>query len=175
MTISSIIQILIVLIFITITPTVQFPTQLHKIQNKNCNFQTNIGPIKNELYSRPITRLFAKNWWDNDLPNILGINPLEAAIIFGILYYLYGPNVLYEYVREAGLAFGKYAPIIKDVTLDVYNEFRENLEENRELEMLKKQGIDTSNFPKRTTNIFERFQQAYEVYNCTKKNRTEHI
>jgi hypothetical protein len=54
-----------------------------------------------------------KQWWEDDLPNILGINPLEAAVIFGALYYLYGPNVLYEYARSAGNAFGTYAPIIK--------------------------------------------------------------
>ena len=44
--------------------------------------------------------------------------------------------LLYFYI---GNAFGKYAPIIKDVTFDVYNEFKEFLEENRELELLAKQ------------------------------------
>jgi hypothetical protein len=46
--------------------------------------------------------LSIKAWYDDDLPNILGINPIEAAIIFGALYYFYGPTVLYEYAREAG-------------------------------------------------------------------------
>ena len=35
------------------------------------------------------------------LPNILGVNPVEGAIIFGVLYYIYGPTTLYEYAREA--------------------------------------------------------------------------
>ena len=42
-------------------------------------------------------------------------------------------------IVDVGNAFGKYAPIIKDVTFDVYNEFKEFLEENRELELLAKQ------------------------------------
>ena len=45
----------------------------------------------------------------------------------------------FNYQRNTGNAFGKYAPIIKDVTFDVYNEFKEFLEENRELELLAKQ------------------------------------
>lgn len=49
--------------------------------------------------------------FDDDLPNILGINPIEAAIIFGALYYFYGPATLYEYAREAGKFFSTYAPI----------------------------------------------------------------
>ena len=92
-------------------------------------------------------------------------HPYLSLLLFleGLLYYVYGPSVLYEYAREAGKAFGTYAPIVKDVASDVYNEFRENLEESRDLDMLKKQGVDVSNMPRRTTNLFERFQQAYEV------------
>jgi len=72
-----------------------------------------------------------KAWYEDDLPNILGINPIEAAIIFGVLYYVYGPNVLYEYAREAGKAFSTYAPIVKDVSMDIFNEFRDYFEEDR--------------------------------------------
>jgi Sec-independent protein translocase protein TatA len=103
------------------------------------------------------------NWWEDDLPNILGINPIEAAIIVGLLYYIYGPVVLYDYAREAGKAVSTFVPIIRDVTTDIFNEFRENMEENKEIEMLRKQGLDMSNYQKRTTNIFERFQTEYEV------------
>lgn len=103
------------------------------------------------------------NWWDDDLPNILGINPIEAAILFGILYYVYGPVVLYDYAREAGKAVSTFVPIIRDVSTDIFNEFRENMEENKEMDELRKQGVDLSNYRKRTTNIFERFQAELEV------------
>ena len=109
------------------------------------------------------SRLNMGNWWEDDLPNILGINPIEAAIIVGLLYYIYGPVVLYDYAREAGKAVSTFVPIIRDVTTDIFNEFRENMEENKEIEMLRKQGLDMSNYQKRTTNIFERFQTEYEV------------
>ena len=58
-----------------------------------------------------ITVLYITNWFDDSLPNILGINPIEAAILFGGLYYLYGPETLYDYAREAGKAFATYAPL----------------------------------------------------------------
>jgi hypothetical protein len=80
---------------------------------------------------RAITRLKIKAWYEDDLPNILGINPIEAAIIFGVLYYVYGPNVLYEYAREAGKLFSTYAPIVRDVSFDIFNEFRDYFEEER--------------------------------------------
>ena len=38
--------------------------------------------------------------FDDDLPNFLGINPLEAAFVGGVLYYVYGPTTLYEYARS---------------------------------------------------------------------------
>jgi hypothetical protein len=104
-----------------------------------------------------------KNWWDDDLPNILGINPLEAAVIFGALYYFYGPTTLYDYAKEAGKFVSTYAPIVKDVSFDIFNEFRDYLEEDKEREALKKSGIDITNLPRRTTNIIERFQQSYAV------------
>ena len=62
-------------------------------------------------------------WYQDDLPNILGINPLEAAVIFGALYYYYGPTTLYKYTREAGVFFSTYAPIVKDVVTDIVAEF----------------------------------------------------
>ena len=113
---------------------------------------------------KPLITLEMKPWWEDDLPNILGINPLEATVIFGILYYLYGPNVLYEYARTAGNAFGKYAPVVKDAAFGVYNEFKDFLEENRELELLAQQGVDISNIPRKTTNIIERFKEAYDGF-----------
>jgi hypothetical protein len=64
-----------------------------------------------------------KQWWEDDLPNILGINPLEAAVIFGALYYFYGPTILYEYAREAGRLVSTYSPIVRDVSLNIFNEF----------------------------------------------------
>lgn len=92
-------------------------------------------------YRYNVTKLYVKQWWEDDLPNILGINPFEAAIIFGVLYYIYGPNVLYEYARDAGKFVSTYAPIVKDVSLDIFNEFKDYLEEDREREMLSKQGF----------------------------------
>ena len=107
--------------------------------------------------------LSIKNWWDDDLPNILGINPIEAAIIFGALYYFYGPTVLYDYAREAGKFFSTYAPVVRDVSTDIFYEFRDYMEEEKEREMLRKSGVDIDMMPRRTTNILERFQQSLEV------------
>jgi hypothetical protein len=80
-------------------------------------------------------------WYDDDLPNILGINPIEAAVIGGALYYFYGPTVLYEYAREAGRLFSTYAPVVKSISQDIFFEFRDYLEEDRERESLRKQGV----------------------------------
>jgi hypothetical protein len=102
-------------------------------------------------------------WGDEDLPNILGINPIEGAILAAALYYFYGPNTLYEYAREAGKFVSTYAPIVKDISLDIFNEFRDYLEEDRERGLLSKSGVDIGNMPRRTTNIIERFQQGLEV------------
>lgn len=90
-----------------------------------------------------------------------------------MLYYVYGPNILYEYARGAGKAFGTYGPIVKDVAFDVYNEFTEFLEENREFELLRKQGVDISDMPRKTTNIIERFQEAYEGFTDMTSNTKE--
>lgn len=97
------------------------------------------------------------------MPIDLHRNPIEAAIIFGALYYFYGPDVLYEYAREAGKLFSTYAPVVKDVSLDLYNEFRDYLEENRERELLRKAGVDIDKIPRKTTNALERFQAGLEV------------
>ena len=98
---------------------------------------------------------FGKPWWDDDLPNILGINPLEAAVIFGALYYFYGIDTLYEYARDAGKAFSTYAPIIKEATTNIYTEIVDFLEEDRQRNVLRDQGVDVDSIPRRTTNIFE--------------------
>lgn len=117
---------------------------------------------------RKETRLY-KAWYDDDLPNILGINPIEAAIIGGALYYFYGPNTLYEYAREAGRLFSTYAPVVKSVSLDIFSEFRDYLEEDRERESLRKQGIDLTNLPRRTSNIIERVQGAMSLLDQSTK------
>lgn len=102
-------------------------------------------------------------WWEDELPNIFGINPLEAAVVFGALYYFYGPTTLYEYAREAGRLFSTYAPVVKDISLDIFYEFREYLEEDRERARLEKSGVDISRMPRRTTNVIERFQESLAV------------
>lgn len=104
-----------------------------------------------------------KGWWEDDLPNILGINPIEAAIVFGALYYFYGPTILYDYAREAGKLFSTYAPVVKDVTMDLFYEFREYFEEDKERDELRKLGIDVDSTPRRTTNAIERFQNSFQV------------
>eukprot|EP01031_Cornospumella_fuschlensis_P029085 gene29085-35102_t len=111
------------------------------------------------------TVLFFYNtpWYQDDLPNILGINPIEASIIFGVLYYFYGPNVLYEYARGAGKLFATYAPIIQQVSTDIFYEFRDYFEEDREREALRKAGIDISKMPRRTSNLIERVQESFST------------
>ena len=109
------------------------------------------------------TSLMMKQWWEDDLPNILGINPLEAAVIFGALYYFYGPTVLYEYAREAGRFVSTYSPIVRDVSLNIFNEFKEYFDEDQEREKLRKAGVDVSNLPRSTTNIIERFQEGLKL------------
>ena len=59
--------------------------------------------------------LFGSSYGSEDLPNILGINPFEAAFIFGVLYYVFGADTIYEYAREAGRLFSQYAPVVKDL------------------------------------------------------------
>ena len=109
------------------------------------------------------TMILSKSWFDDDLPNILGINPLEAAFIFGLLYYFYGSAALYDFARDAGKAFSTYGPIVKQAAEDIFYEFRDYLEEERERDELRKAGVDVDSLPRRTTNIIERFQQSMEV------------
>ena len=62
-----------------------------------------------------------------------------------------------------GKLFSTYAPIVKDMSVDIFNEFRDYLEENRERELLRKEGVDVDSVARRTTNIIERFQQGISV------------
>jgi len=124
-----------------------------------------IGRVKiKQIKTTIVTKSYMKNWWEDDLPNILGINPIEAAIIFGTLYYFYGPNVLYEYAREAGKFVSTYAPVVKDVSFNIFNEFKDFLEEDRERNLLSKSGVDISKLPRRTSNIIERFQDGLSSF-----------
>ena len=103
-------------------------------------------------------------WYQDDLPNILGINPLEAAVIFGALYYFYGPTVLFDYTREAGKFFSTYAPVVKEITTDIFYEFRDYFDESKEREELEQAGIDVEAMLRRTTNIIERFQESLDSF-----------
>ena len=107
--------------------------------------------------------MIGKPWWEDDLPNILGINPIEAAVIFGVLYYVYGSAVLYEYAREAGKLFSTIAPVVKDVSTNLFNEFREYFEEDRERDAMRKSGVDIDSIPRRTSNVIERVQTGLQV------------
>lgn len=128
------------------------------------NYPLHVSP--SSLSSLPTSTLVTAltPWYQDDLPNILGINPLEAAVIFGALYYFYGPTTLYKYTREAGVFFSTYAPIVKDVVSDIFNEFRDYLDEDREREDLKNAGVNIDNIPRRTTNIIERFQDSLDTF-----------
>ena len=107
--------------------------------------------------------MIGKPWWEDDLPNILGINPIEAAVIFGALYYVYGSAVLYEYAREAGKLFSTIAPVVKDVSTNLFSEFREYFEEDRERDAMRKSGVDIDSIPRRTSNVIERVQTGLQV------------
>eukprot|EP01038_Epipyxis_sp_PR26KG_P006429 gene6429-8847_t len=133
--------------------------------NYACSIIQQNHRFKCPYYQSRSTPLYLKAWYEDDLPNILGINPIEAAIIFGALYYFYGPDVLYDYTRQAGKLFSTYAPIVKELSIDIFNEFRDYLEENRERELMKKSGIDVDSMARRTTNIIERFQQGLSAFN----------
>jgi len=100
-------------------------------------------------------------WWEDDLPNLFGINPIEAAVLFGVLYYFYGSETLYEYAREAGRLFSTYAPIVKDISLDIFKEFRDYFEEDRDRAALRRAGVDLDKIPRKTTNIIEKFQTTF--------------
>jgi hypothetical protein len=104
-----------------------------------------------------------KAWWDDELPNILGINPIEAAVLFGALYYIYGPQVLYDYAKEAGKVVSTYAPVIRDVSMNLYYEFKDYFEEDKERDEMRKAGFDIDDIPRRTSTVVQRVQSAYQV------------
>ena len=110
--------------------------------------------------------------FDDDLPNILGINPVEAAFIFGLLYYFFGSETIYEYAREAGRLFSTYAPVVKDVTMDLSKEFGDYFEENRERELMRKAGVDVDKVPRRTSNVIERFQEGMKAQEVVQEETT---
>ena len=136
-------------------------TDLRRSSTSNNNAASKVFVPKH--FVRSSGPLFVGNWWEDDLPNILGINPFEAALLFGALYKFYGPSVLYEFAREAGKLFSTYAPIVRDLSLDIFNEGKDYLEEDRDRELLRKGGVDVENMPRKTTNIIERFQAGMEV------------
>lgn len=98
-----------------------------------------------------------------DLPSLFGINPIEAAVLFGVLYYIYGPNVLYDYAKEAGKFVGTYGPVVSDLSKNIFFEFRDYFEENKERDLLKKQGFNVESLPRRTTNIIDRFTESMKL------------
>lgn len=116
--------------------------------------------------------LLNKSFLDDDLPNILGINPIEAAVIAAICYALYGPDALYEFAREIGSFIGKYAPVIQGIATDIYKEFREYFDEDQERDLLKKQGFNMDNIPRRTSNALERIVQSFEAMTSSDKNKS---
>ena len=120
--------------------------------------------FKKTLNRQTSTKVMAYAPWDDDLPNLFGINPIEAALIGAVLYYVYGPEELYSYAREAGKFVSTYFPIVKDLTLNIFNEFKDYIDEDRQRDDMKKRGIDLSNFPRRTTNILERIQQNLAMF-----------
>ena len=75
----------------------------------------NLGQCSSTGKSATSLSLFGSSYGNEDLPNILGINPFEAAFIFGVLYYIFGADTIYEYAREAGRLFSQYAPVVKDL------------------------------------------------------------
>ena len=137
----------------TITSNNQIPIVSSKLYFKN---PSNHSPRRKEFSLNIVS--------EEDLPNILGINPLEAAALFGVLYYIYGPKELYSYAREAGKFAATYLPVIKDLAVNIYNEFKEYIDEDRERDELKKRGMDITNFPRRTTNLIERVQESLNMF-----------
>jgi hypothetical protein len=143
--------------------------------NKPCTSHhiSSVVGSTSRVNSRRSTALSVGNWWEDDLPNILGINPFEAALLFGALYKFYGPGVLYEFAREAGKLFSTYAPIVRDLSLDIFNEGKDYLEEDRDRELMRKSGVDVENMPRKTTNIIERFQAGMEAQELAAKGNPD--
>lgn len=118
--------------------------------------------------SKPLTTYNRRNlelyeFGQDDLPNLFGVNPIEATVLFTFAYYVLGPEKLYEYAREAGRLFSTYFPIVQQAVTDIVYEFRDYLEEDRERSSLSKAGIDISILPRKTTNLFARMQKSLEV------------
>jgi len=134
-----------------------------------------LGRFQTPFVSAPVRKQTALSaaWWEDDLPNLFGINPIEASILLGALYYFYGSEVLYDYAREAGRLFSTYAPIVKDVSLDIFTEFRDYLEEDRERAALRKSGVDIGSMPRRTTNIIEKFQETLKTFSPDDKSSSD--
>jgi hypothetical protein len=126
--------------------------------------QTIVIQTRNKIltYDTKLMSLY-KPFWEDDLPNLFGINPIEASLIFGFLYYLYGPEALYDYAREAGKFVSTYVPIVRDLSINVFNEFKDYIEEDRQRDDLKKRGVDISRIPRRTTNVIERVQESFAM------------
>jgi len=101
---------------------------------------------------------------ENILPNLFGIDPIEASIIFGVLYYIFGPTALYGLAKDAGRLFSTYYPIAKEVSTNIYEEFKEYFEEDKERDLLRKQGFNIDRLPRRTSTIIQRFTETYEVF-----------
>ena len=77
--------------------------------------------LKNVINRQPNRKQFSLyGLTDEDLPNLLGINPIEAAVLFGFLYYVYGPEELYNYAREAGKFAGRFLYVYYLYLLDYY-------------------------------------------------------
>lgn len=115
----------------------------------------------------PASSTALRGVFDDDLPNLAGINPVEATFILGVLYYFFGSETIYEYAREAGRLFTTYVPIVKDLTFDISREFRDYFEENRERDLMRKAGVDVDKVPRRTSNVIERFQEGLKTQQDT--------
>jgi hypothetical protein len=135
-----------------------------RIQFNKYGITKQIDLVKKKKYHISLHMSGYRPFWEDDLPNLFGINPIEASVLFGILYYLYGPEELYGYAREAGKFFSTYVPIIRDLAVSIFNEFKDYIEEDRQRDEMAKRGVDLTNFPRRTTNIVERIQESLTMF-----------
>ena len=117
--------------FIATTWTSAFlfvPQQHHRMTSSPCHRWKNVPTLPRHSSTENLGQsssstgkstsslsVFGSSYGNEDLPNILGINPFEAAFIFGVLYYVFGADTIYEYAREAGRLFTQYAPVVKDL------------------------------------------------------------
>lgn len=144
-----------------VNPSFKYDSKALVEQKKLTLSEGQIGILSTRNKLRPLYSLIGPG---EDLPNLLGINPIEAAAIFGILYYIYGPEELYSYAREAGKFASTYLPVIKDLAVNIYSEFKDYVDEDRERDEMKRRGIDISLFPRRTTNLIERVQESLNMF-----------